>query len=131
MTARSKPPRSRSAATASRRPCECGEPPVALSCACRPLVTARSHFRRNNMGRTTRRLLTGAALVAVLAVSSALAQQPQTVRLRGPIEAVDGAPLTGKAGEAGGGRGKVPDHDARDGGVQGRPAALPEGGLLG
>src|SRR6266849_4466901 len=97
MTARSKPPPSRSAATASRRPCEGGEPPVALSCACRPLVTARSHFRRNNMDRTTRRLLAGAVLVAMLAVSSALAQQPQTVRLRGPIEAVDGSTLTDNA----------------------------------
>ena len=49
------------------------------------------------MGRTTRRLLAGVALVAGLAVSSALAQQPQTVRLRGPIEAVDGSTLTVKA----------------------------------
>src|SRR5262249_60762135 len=105
-TARSKPPPFRSAATASRRPCECGEPPAALSCACRPLVTARSHFRRNNMSRTTRRLLTGAALVAALATSSALAQQPQTVRLRGPIEAVGGPALTVQAGGAGGGEGK-------------------------
>ncbi|MBV8419090.1 MAG: hypothetical protein JOZ26_03650, partial [Hyphomicrobiales bacterium] len=51
------------------------------------------------MGRTTRRLLAGAALVAGLAVSSALAQQPQTVRLRGPIEAMDGSTLTVKAGD--------------------------------
>jgi len=64
------------------------------------------------MGRTTRRLLTGAALVAVLAVSSALAQQPQTVRLRGPIEAVDGSTLTVKAGEAGEVKVKLTDNAA-------------------
>src|SRR5258708_18051134 len=102
MTARSKPPPSRSAATASRRPCEGGEPPVALSCACRPLVTARSHFRRNNMDRTTRRLLAGAALVAVLAVSPAFAPPPQTLRLRGPIEAVGGSEAPRQGGRGGG-----------------------------
>src|SRR5437879_9473670 len=101
MTARSKPPPSRSAATASRRPCKCGEPLVALSCACRPLVTARSHFRRNNMDRTTRRLLAGAVLVTMLAVSSALAQQPAAVRLRGPLEAVAGSRLHATGGRAG------------------------------
>src|SRR5260370_36254394 len=99
MTARSKPPPSRSAATASRRPCEGGEPPVALSCACRPLVTARSHFRRNSMDRTTRRLLAGVALVAVLAVSPALAQQPQNVRPRRAVEAGGRSTVTLKAGQ--------------------------------
>jgi len=48
----------------------------------------------------TRTLLAGAALFAALAAST-LAQQPQTVRVRGPIEAVDGSTLTVKAGEAG------------------------------
>src|SRR5262249_60117898 len=107
-TARSKLPPSRSAATASRRPCECGEPRAALSCACRPVVTARSNFfRRNNMGRTTRRLLAGAALVAGLAVSSALAQQPQTMRLRGPIGAGGGSALPPQEREGGAREGKT------------------------
>ena len=64
------------------------------------------------MGRTTRRLLAGAALIAALAASAALAQQPQTVRLRGPIEAVDGSTLTVKAGEAGDVKVKLTDNAA-------------------
>src|SRR6516165_1577975 len=132
MTARSKPPPSRSAATASRRPCECGEPRAAMSCACRPVVTARRHFfRRNNMGRTTRRLLAGAGLVAVLAVSSALAQQPQTVRLRGPIAAVDGSTLTVKAGEAGDVKVKLTDNAAVYGVVKASLADIKPGAFIG
>jgi hypothetical protein len=50
------------------------------------------------MSRMTRSVLAGAALVTVFAVSSALAQQ--TMRIRGPIQAVDGATLTVRAGEA-------------------------------
>jgi len=45
------------------------------------------------MGTLTRFTLPGAALVAVLAVSSAVAQQPQTQRVRGMIEKVDGDTL--------------------------------------
>jgi hypothetical protein len=41
----------------------------------------------------------GIAVAAVLAASAAFAQQ--TVRIRGPIEAVDGSTFTVKAGEAG------------------------------
>jgi hypothetical protein len=41
----------------------------------------------------------GVAVAAVLAASAAFAQQ--TVRIRGPIEAVDGSTFTVKAGEAG------------------------------
>src|SRR5258708_39384516 len=123
MTARSKPPPSRSAATASRRPCEGGEPPVALSCACRPLVTARSHFRRNNMDTTTRRLLAGAALVAVLAVAPALAPQAQGLRPGGPMAAVGGAALPAKGGGAGGALVEAPDRAAGgEAGQRGRRA---------
>ena len=64
------------------------------------------------MSRVTRFILPGAALVAVLAVSSAVAQQPQTVRVRGPIEAVDGSTLTVKAGEAGDVKVKLTDNAA-------------------
>jgi Domain of unknown function (DUF5666) len=53
------------------------------------------------MSAMTRALLAGAALLAALAASSAFAQQQQTVRLRGPVEAVDGSTLTVNAGEAG------------------------------
>ncbi len=45
-------------------------------------------------------ILASAVVMAALA-ASASAQQPQTVRIRGPIQAVDGATLTVKAGEAG------------------------------
>jgi hypothetical protein len=43
------------------------------------------------------RVLASAAFVAALAATSAFAQQPQTVRLRGTIEKVDGSTLTVKA----------------------------------
>ncbi len=52
------------------------------------------------MGVTTRRVFAVALLAATLA-PAAFAQQPPTMRIRGPIEAVDGAVLTVKAGEAG------------------------------
>jgi hypothetical protein len=42
------------------------------------------------MDRITRRALAAAALALVFAASTSLAQQPQTVRLRGQIEKVDG-----------------------------------------
>jgi Cu/Ag efflux protein CusF len=51
----------------------------------------------NNMSKMTRRVLVGAALAAAFAVSSASAQQPQTQRVRGTIEKVDGNTLSVKA----------------------------------
>jgi hypothetical protein len=83
------------------------------------------------MGRTTRRLLAGAALVAGLAVSSALAQQSQTVRLRGPIEAVDGSTLTVKAGEAGDVKVKLTDNAAVYGVVKASLADIKPGAFIG
>ena len=83
------------------------------------------------MGRTTQRLLAGAALVAGLAVSSALAQQPQTVRLRGPIEAVDGSTLTVKAGEAGDVKVKLTDNAAVYGVVKASLADIKPGAFIG
>src|SRR5215471_4798519 len=81
------------------------------------------------MGRTTRRLLAGAAVVAALATSSASAQQPQTVRLRGPIEAVDGSTLTVKAGEAG--DVKLTDNAAVYGVVKASLADIKPGAFIG
>ena len=83
------------------------------------------------MGRTTRRLLAGAALVAALATSSALAQQPQTVRLRGPIAAVDGSTLTVKAGEAGDVKVKLTDNAAVYGVVKASLADIKPGAFIG
>jgi len=60
----------------------------------------------------TLRLLASAAVFAGLATASALAQQPQTVRVRGPIEAVDGLMLTVKAGGAGDVKVKLTDNAA-------------------
>lgn len=45
----------------------------------------------------TRRALAAAAIASILTVTSAVAQQPQTVRIRGVIEKVDGQMLTIKA----------------------------------
>src|SRR5258705_6406400 len=47
--------------------------------------------------RIASRVLASAAFVAALVTTSAFAQQPQTVRLRGTIEKVDGSTLTVKA----------------------------------
>jgi outer membrane lipoprotein SlyB len=49
------------------------------------------------MHHVTRRTLAAAGLALVFAASTALAQQPQTVRVRGQIEKVDGTTLTVKA----------------------------------
>src|SRR5262249_1703346 len=73
----------------------------------------------------------GAAVVAALATTSASAQQPQTVRLRGPIEAVDGSTLTVKAGEAGDGKGKLTDNAAVYGVVKASLAHIKPGALIG
>jgi hypothetical protein len=45
----------------------------------------------------TRRVFGAAGLVLVLATSASFAQQPQTVRVRGTVEAVDGPVLTVKS----------------------------------
>ena len=83
------------------------------------------------MGRTTRRLLAGAALIAALAASAALAQQPQTARVRGPIEAVDGSTLTVKAGEAGDVKVKLADNAAVYGVVKASLADIKPGAFIG
>jgi hypothetical protein len=46
------------------------------------------------MDRITRRVLGAAALALVVAASTSFAQQPQTVRVRGTVEAADGPMLT-------------------------------------
>jgi hypothetical protein len=48
------------------------------------------------MDRITRRVLGAAALALVVAASTSFAQQPQTVRVRGTVEAADGPMLTVK-----------------------------------
>src|SRR5688572_2775248 len=48
------------------------------------------------MHKITRRVLGAAALALLTAVSTSFAQQPQTVRVRGTVEAVDGPMLTVK-----------------------------------
>ena len=49
------------------------------------------------MQNITRRAIGAAGLVVLLAVSSSFAQQPQRVRVRGTVEAVDGAVLSVKS----------------------------------
>ena len=83
------------------------------------------------MARMTLLRLAGAALVAALAASPALAQQPQTVRLRGPIEAVDGSTLTVKAGEAGDAKVKLTDNAAVYGVVKASLADIKPGAFIG
>ena len=83
------------------------------------------------MSKMTRRALAGATLIAALAVSSAFAQQPQTQRVRGPIEAVDGSTLTVKAGEAGGGTVTAADNAAAYVVVKATPAAVKPGAFIG
>jgi hypothetical protein len=48
------------------------------------------------MDKITRRMLGAAALALVVAASTSFAQQPQTVRVRGTVEAADGPMLTVK-----------------------------------
>jgi hypothetical protein len=83
------------------------------------------------MKTITQRVLAGAALMAVLAASSALAQQQQTVRIRGPIEAVDGSTLTVKAGEAGDLKVKLADNVAVFGVVKASLADIKPGAFIG
>ena len=81
-------------------------------------TTARRHFRRQQMSKRPW-IAAGAALVAALAVWSASAQQ--TMRIRGPIQAVDGSTLTVKAGEAGDVKVKLTDNAAVYGVVKAAP----------
>jgi Domain of unknown function (DUF5666) len=83
------------------------------------------------MSRMTRAVLAGAALAAALAASSALAQQQQTVRLRGPIEAVDGSALTVNAGEAGNVTVKLTENAAVYGVVKATLADIKPGAFIG
>jgi hypothetical protein len=48
------------------------------------------------MDKITRRVLGAAALALIVAASTSFAQQPQTVRVRGTVEAADGPMLTVK-----------------------------------
>jgi len=82
------------------------------------------------MSRMTRTLLAGAALFAALAAST-LAQQPQTVRVRGPIEAVDGSTLTVKAGEAGNATVKLAENAVVYGVVKATLADIKPGAFIG
>ena len=82
------------------------------------------------MSRMTRTLLASAALFAALAAST-LAQQPQTVRVRGPIEAVDGSTLTVKAGEAGNATVKLAENAVVYGVVKATLADIKPGAFIG
>jgi hypothetical protein len=83
------------------------------------------------MKTIARRVLAGAALVAAVAASSAYAQQQQTVRIRGPIQAVDGSTLTVKAGEAGDLKVKLADNVAVFGVVKASLADIKPGAFIG
>ena len=83
------------------------------------------------MSRMTRLVLAYVTLVAALAISSAFAQQQQTVRIRGPIEAVDGPTLTVKAGEAGDVKVKLTDNAAVYGVIKGSLADVKPGAYIG
>src|SRR5882672_1472656 len=63
------------------------------------------------MKTSAQSVLAGVALVAALVASTAFAQ-PQTVRIRGPIQAVDGSTITVRAGEAGDVKVKLADNVA-------------------
>jgi hypothetical protein len=74
----------------------------------------------------------GMALVAAFAVSvAAYAQQPQTVRIRGPIQAVEGPTITVKAGEAGDVKVKLADNVAVFGVVKATLADIKPGVFIG
>src|SRR5262249_32619704 len=83
------------------------------------------------MSRMRRTLFAGAALFAALATAWKLAQQQQTVRVRGPIEAVDGSTLTVKAGEAGNMTVKLADNAAVYGVVKATLADIKPGAFVG
>ena len=71
----------------------------------------------------------GIAVAAVLAASAAFAQQ--TVRIRGPIEAVDGSTFTVKAGEAGAVKVKLAEKAAVFGVVKASLADIKPGAFIG
>jgi hypothetical protein len=73
--------------------------------------------------------LAGVAVAAMLAASAALAQQ--TVRIRGPIGAVDGSTLTVKAAEAGDVKVKLADNAAVFGVVKAALTDIKPGAFIG
>jgi hypothetical protein len=83
------------------------------------------------MSGMTKALLAGAALFAVVAASSAFAQQQQTVRLRGPVQAVDGSTLTVNAGEAGNVAVKLTENAAVYGVIKAALADIKPGDFIG
>ncbi len=74
-------------------------------------------------------ILAGAALVAALTVSPTVAQQ--TMRIRGPIQTVDGSTLTVKAGEAGDVKVKLTENAAVYGVVKAGLADIKPGAFIG
>src|SRR5262245_1246995 len=94
-----------------------------------PLSWRHAASRGGNMSRMGQRALAAAALVGMLAVLPAAAQQ--TVRIRGPVEAVDGATLTVKAGEAGDVKVKLTDNAAVYGVVKASLADVKPGAFIG
>ncbi len=73
----------------------------------------------------------GVALAAAFAVSTVAFAQPQTVRIRGPIQAVDGSTITVKAGEAGDVKVKLADNVAVFGVVKATLADIKPGVFIG
>jgi hypothetical protein len=76
------------------------------------------------------RILAGAAIMAATAAPSAFAQQ-QTMRIRGPIHAVDGSTITVKAGEVGDLKVKLADNVAVFGVVKANLADIKPGDFIG
>jgi hypothetical protein len=70
---------------------------------------SRAPLREDDMRTQILRLLGCAAMLAAIGVSSASAQQPPTVRVRGTIEAVDGPMLTIKTREGSDVKAKLAD----------------------
>jgi hypothetical protein len=68
--------------------------------------------REENMGRTTSFAVGAAGIAVLLAVTAALAQQPQRVRVRGTVEAVDGPVLSVKSRDGSELKVKLPDNAA-------------------
>ena len=85
------------------------------------------------MSVTTRRALASASLALMLSLvfASAFAQQPPTMRIRGPIVAVDGSVLTVTAGEAGNVKVKLTDDVKVFGVVKASLADIKPGDFIG
>jgi hypothetical protein len=62
-----------------------------------PGVLPATSFREDDMNQTTRRAFGVAGFALLLTTSVSFAQQPPPVRVRGTVEAVDGATLTVKS----------------------------------